>query len=113
MLFALWSENRATEQEGNSGDSRPGSIAPVSQHNSVAMEAPTIPLDNQKAASEIKDPIKLEIDEALAGYAFDDRRPAIFKSTGWEVCCVLALVSAQLSNVMQSARRADSRNWPM
>jgi hypothetical protein len=110
MLFAIWSENRATEEDASTNSPR-DSIHTLSRQNTIA----NIPPGDQDDIAEIKDAkdIKPEVDETLGTTAFEDRRPAVFKSTTWEVCCVLALVSAQLTNVVHFRGGTNDRNWLM
>jgi hypothetical protein len=100
MLFAIWSENRATEEDASTTSPR-GSLHSISRQSTIAHLPPTARFGDQDDIAKIKDvkDIKPDVDETLGVTAFDDRRPAVFKSTTWEVCCVLALVSAQLTNV--------------
>ena len=54
------------------------------------------------AQNEVTTDVKLnkaEGDEEQGGVFDVDSRPAAFKSTFWEICCVAALISAQLANV--------------
>lgn len=104
MLFAVWAENRATE------DAEQASVAPshystsvhtISRQNSAIMTIPTVRLasiERDDAPTVIKIE-ELEAAETQTEVIFDDKRPAIFKSTFWEVCAVAALISAQLCNV--------------
>ena len=60
-----------------------------------------------------KDDLKLEkgtVEEAQV-VSFEDQRPAVFKSTFWEICAVACLVCAQLTNVFLFAYGAEYRNW--
>lgn len=41
---------------------------------------------------------------------FEDQRPAVFKSTFYEVLCVASLVSAQLTNVRSQLDDSNGRN---
>jgi hypothetical protein len=123
MLFALFAENRATEDsDANSISSRTsgrsshhaGGIAQtiVSRHGSIIMPPP--PAAAIAAEDEdLQDDLKLE--KAIVGEAQivqpEDQRPAVFKSTFWEICAVASLVSAQLTNVSLSHALAENRNW--
>jgi hypothetical protein len=86
-----------------------GSIHSLSQQNSITMVPTANPVNDGKLNADIKP----EIDESLQGPAFEDKRPAVFKSTRWEILAVIALVSAQLTNVYCFADDADHRNWRM
>lgn len=62
---------------------------------------------------DVKDELKLEkgtVEEAQV-VQFEDQRPLVFKSTFWEICAVVSLVCAQLTNVSLLSYRADDRNW--
>jgi hypothetical protein len=48
----------------------------------------------------IKKIMKLDGDEEQLEPGFEDRRPAVFRSTFWEVMCVASLVCGQLTNVL-------------
>jgi hypothetical protein len=54
--------------------------------------------DDKIDAAKAANAVKFEIDEAQREGS-EDERPAVFKSTGWEICAVIALVCAQLTNV--------------
>jgi hypothetical protein len=108
MLFALWTENRATEEaEGSSTSIRSsrhsGSVHSVSRQASVIMPAPIARLGDNTDASAVdneKDFVKEDADESQGGATVvEDQRPLVFKSTFWEILCVASLVSAQLTNV--------------
>jgi hypothetical protein len=104
MLFAIWTENRATEETDQTSmtPSRHSvSIHSISRQSSVITPAPAVRLaglerDDRSADIKIAE---LEADETLTDIISDDKRPAVFKSTFWEVCAVAALISAQLCNV--------------
>jgi hypothetical protein len=109
MLFALWSENRATEDpEGNLDQARrSASLRSVSRHDSITPADPDHinPMDqkdvvvDQQLEKDIEKDAKTSIETSRADPVFDEGRPAIFKSTFFEVLCVCSLVSAQLTNV--------------
>jgi len=104
MLFAVWTENRATEEGDRSSlhsQHVEGGIHPLSRPNSVIMSTPPVqkievPEDDDATIKNIK----LESDEAQLEPGFEDRRPAVFRSTFWEVMCVASLVCGQLTNVL-------------
>lgn len=120
MLFAIWTENRATEDSdshsvssrtsGRSSTHSAGGQSVVSRHGSVIM-----PLPVARTTGEDKDvtDLKLEkgdVDEAQV-LQFEDQRPAVFKSTFWEICAVASLVCAQLTNVFLFLSTLTVRNW--
>jgi hypothetical protein len=117
MLFAIWTENRATEEaEENSASSlRSISLHTVSRPNSIIMSSPAVRLDvvndnNDRTDLKLE---KLEADEALEDPQAEDARPAVFTSTFWEVCAVASLVCGQLTNVYPRNYCIDDRNLLM
>jgi hypothetical protein len=122
MLFALWAENRATEDaDGNaeaarrSASVRSASVHTVSRRNSIIMPPPAVLVADLVQDEEKEDikAIKLEADELQMAPNYEDNRPAVFKSTFWEVCCIASLVSAQLTNVFPIIIGLNRRNWLM
>lgn len=104
MLFAIWTENRATEEvEGDSVRSRRTSQShhTISRQPSETMSSPAIRLDviNQDNHATDIDLSKLEADEPLEDVNAVDGRPAVFSSTFLEICCIASLVCGQLTNV--------------
>jgi hypothetical protein len=106
MLFAIWTENRATEDaDGSSVHSsrHSASVHTVSRQASIIMPAPIVRLGetaDPTAVDQEKDFVKDQADESQGGATvLEDQRPLVFKSTFWEVLCVASLVSAQLTNV--------------
>ena len=67
---------------------------------------PTPPPERAEAVADddatIKKIMKLDVDEEQLEPGFEDRRPAVFRSTFWEVLCVASLVCGQLTNVFVS-----------
>jgi hypothetical protein len=114
MLFAIWTENRATEDGDRSSlhsQHVEGGIHSLSRPNSVIMPTPPVQLaEVEDDATTMK---KLEANEEQFEPGFEDRRPAVFKSTFWEVMCVTSLVCGQLTNVLFLYFCANSRNWLM
>ena len=111
MLSSVWKESRATEDsETNSLSSRhsDGVRSIMSRHDGVINAPPAARMTDPPAEKEDdaeKKPEKLEkfeVDETQGGGS-EDRRPAVFKSTLWEVLAVATLVSAQLTNVTASS----------
>jgi hypothetical protein len=104
MLFAVWTENRATEEvERDSILSRRTSPSnhTISRQASATMSSPAIRLDvisQDNDATDLK-LSKLEANEALEDTNDDDVRPAVFSSTFLEICCIASLVCGQLTNV--------------
>jgi hypothetical protein len=104
MIFSSWTENRATEDAGRTSASPSHhsiSIHSISRQSSAVMPVPAAQLENLERddlSADIKIE-KLEADETQTDVSFDDKRPADFKSTFWEVCAIAALVSCQLCNV--------------
>ena len=119
MLFALWTENRATEEPEGTTTSvhsrHSGSVHSVSRQSSIIMPVAAAQLgdaidetDVEKEKEFIKDK---DIEEAPAGGAtIEDQRPPVFTSTFWEVLCVASLVSAQLTNVQPQLNDSNGRN---
>src|SRR6202035_3302649 len=112
MLFAIWTENRATEDsEGSSVHSsrHSASVHTVSRQASIIMPAPIVRLGetaDPTAVEKEKDIVKDQADESQGGATvLEDQRPLVFKSTFWEVLCVASLVSAQLTNVFSQMNR--------
>lgn len=103
MLFAVWTENRATEEGDRSSlhsQHVEGGIHPISRSNSVTMPTPTVQLADVTLDDDATiRKIKLDSVEAQLEPGFEDRRPAVFRSTFWEVMCVTSLVCGQLTNV--------------
>jgi hypothetical protein len=120
MLFAIWTENRATEDSDShsvssrssgriSANSAGGQIV-VSRHGSVIMPPPVTRITGD--GKDVKD-LKLEkvdVDEAQVVQC-EDQRPAVFRSNFWEICAVASLVCAQLTNVFLSLSILTVRNW--
>jgi len=73
----------------------------MSRHDGIITPPPAAKLTDPDGDQDIIDekPVKLEIDESQGGNQSEDQRPAVFKSTFWEVLCVASLVCAQLTNV--------------
>jgi hypothetical protein len=102
MLFAVWTENRATEEDSHSVSSErsAGGVSVLSRHDGVITPAPAALLKEPSLEKKIMEekPEKLaEVDETQGGA--EDQRPVVFKSTFWEILCIMSLVSAQLTNV--------------
>jgi hypothetical protein len=120
MLFALWTENRATEDSEGTSTSihsrHSGSVHSVSRQASIIMPVTVARLGDaiddtaiEKEKEFVKDKV---VDEAQGGVtAFEDQRPAVFKSTFWEILCVASLVSVQLANVRSQLNDSNIRNW--
>jgi hypothetical protein len=118
MLFAVWTENRATE-EAERISVRSSSIRSISLHELSRTNTTNItPIPPPPASeirpqssdsdmpgdAEVKDrkTVKFDVvDEERNGEAsgWDDGRPPVFKSTFWEICCILSIVCGQLTNV--------------
>lgn len=114
MLFAIWTGNRATE-EAEQASVTSTSLHTVSRQNTLPMSGPAVRLDvtdHGEHATDLK-VAKLEADEALGHATNDDIRPAVFKSTFWEVCAVASLVCGQLTNVFTLNDCVDGRNLLM
>ena len=107
MLFAVWTENRATEDADRLSD-----VCSVQDENdehyarklSTSMPPPSIELakivvpDNKSEKSEVIVLKELE-SNGTAALPDEDVRPAVFNSTFLEICCVASLVCGQLTNV--------------
>ena len=119
MLFALWTENRATEEPERSSSLRSrhsGSVHSVSGQASIIMPMAVARLGDEiddTAIEKEKEFVKAkDVETAQGGWtAFEDQRPAVFKSTFWEILCVASLVSAQLTNVPSQLNDSNGRNW--
>jgi hypothetical protein len=113
MLFAVWTENRATE-EGDRSSLHSDGIHSISRTSTIMMPSTGIQLAGAARdddATSIK--LQLDVNEAQLEPGFEDRRPAVFKSTFWEVMCVASLVCGQLTNVYFPFYWTDCRNWLM
>jgi hypothetical protein len=116
MLFSVWTENRATE------DADRLSVVPSlhdesaersSRKLSTSMSSPAVELTEYVVPDNKSDKsarvVKLESNGSQ--FPDEDMRPAVFKSTFLEICCVASLVCGQLTNVCPMALdNADSRN---
>ena len=125
MLFAVWTENRATEETERISVRTP-SIRSVSLHelsrtNTTSIQP--IPLagpdssENPSAiahilpANALVKEIKMGEFEVMEEQRADDPvhwgggRPPVFKSTFWEICCIVSIVCGQLTNVLSCRGR--------
>jgi hypothetical protein len=123
MLFAVWTENRATE-EAERISVRTSSIRSLSLHelsrtnttNITPVPPPETEIRPQSADSDmpvgddaLKDrkTVKFDVvdeERSIESSGWDDGRPPVFKSTFWEVCCILSIVCGQLTNVSLPTR---------
>jgi hypothetical protein len=124
MLFAVWTENRATE-EAERISVRTSSIRSLSLHELSRTNTtnitpipplPATEIRPQSADSDVavgdealKDRKVVKFDVAdeeriIEAGGWDDGRPPVFKSTFWEVCCVVSIVCGQLTNVSTPTR---------
>lgn len=105
MLFALWTGNRATEEsEGSIRSRHSESVHTVSRQASIIMPAPVAQLGNVVDDKEVEKEKEMSKDKDVevaqdGATGYEDQRPAVFKSTFYEILCVASLVSAQLTNV--------------
>ena|SRR5579871_5955924 len=115
MLFAAWSENRATEEAESSSQSirtETSSIHNVSRPNSLVVPDPVARLSGLNCGGNTTNESKLEKSESEPAEiieTFEDERPLAFKSTISEICCVLSLICIQLANACQIHDCADDR----
>lgn len=115
MLFAAWTENRATEEAESSSSSirtDTGSIHTVPRPNSIAAPDPVTRLGDLNCGGDTTIDSKLEKPESEPTEtieSLEDERPGVFKSTFSEVCCVLSLICIQLANACQIHDCADDR----
>ena len=104
MLFAVWTENRATEDgDRNSLHSQnSGRNNTIFRSNSLNMPSPPVQLTTVTGDDHatIKAITQLDANEEQIEQGYEDRRPAVFRSTFWEVMCVASLVCGQLTNVL-------------
>ena len=117
MLFAVWTENRATEETERISVRSP-SILSVSLHElsrtnttNIITPIPATEIPPQTADSDMsvgddarKDRKTVTFDvtdeeHGVDSSGWDDGRPPVFKSTFWEVCCIISIVCGQLTNV--------------
>jgi hypothetical protein len=120
MLFAVWTENRATE-EIERISVRASSVHSVSLHelsrsNTVSIVpvppsmAETRPASRGEDAS-VKDVKTVKFEEVVdpenhgGSPRWDDSRPPVFKSTFWEIACIVSIVCGQLTNVFSSLQK--------
>jgi hypothetical protein len=124
MLFAVWTENRATE-EAERISVRTSSIRSVSLHelsrtnttNITPVPPPATEMIRPQSADselpvgddELKDrkTVKFDVSDeerSIDSPAWDDGRPPVFKSTFWEICCIISIVCGQLTNVSTPTR---------
>lgn len=123
MLFAVWTENRATE-EAERISVRASSIRSLSVHELSRTNTTITPVppplateirpqsadsDMQDVDDELKDrkTVKFEVSDeerSMDSPAWDDGRPPVFKSTFWEICCIISIVCGQLTNVCAPTR---------
>jgi len=102
MLFAIWTENRATDDADTQAATRSSiSLHSISRQNSLAAPAASARTNEETPETPIEDKKieKLEETDTVDLGAYEDGRPAVFKSTWWEICCVISIVCAQLTNV--------------
>ena len=120
MLFAVWTENRATEEterisvgtpslrslslhdlsRTNTISNLPPPPSPVPGSRPVSIIVPEIH-DNNATVNDIKMIKVEEVDEErVVDQHWDDGRPPVFKSTFLEICCIVSIVCGQLTNVM-------------
>ena len=116
MLFAVWTENRATEETERISVQTPSirsvSLQELSRTNTTSL-AP-MPLDSSEnrptadipvESASVKD-IKTVNFEVMEEQRADDSshwdggRPPVFKSTFQEICCIISIVCGQLTNVL-------------
>jgi len=116
MLFAIWTENRATEETERISVQTP-SIRSVSLHElsrTNTMSLAPVPLDSSEnrptpdipaESASVKD-IKTLNFEVMEEQPPDDSshwdggRPPVFTSTFQEICCIFSIVCGQLTNVL-------------
>ena len=104
MLFAVWTENRATEEGDHCSVASQG-MDRTSREISEVMPAPAVemnivPATNVAETGELEKMEKLEAGiGSEANGVFEDQRPPVFKSTFLEMLCVTSLVCGQLTNV--------------
>jgi len=104
MLFAIWSGNRATDDDSSSAHSREVvgvQNVETSRQSSVISPVPASPMVHDTETHDLEKELKIAVDIAATPYD-EDKRPFVFKSTFWEVLCVMSLVSAQLTNVCKT-----------